>query len=225
MSKDKALGKLIELCRKRLYSFEGEEDPCWEIFRYAIIEKNEEAWKALEELCRPLIHRWIRQEGPLEDFQDREEVSQEALFRFWRSYTPDKLPPDSNIREVLGYLKTCVVSAVSNKKRELRKRERMEIPWSERWEIRREPDHVPFEDSEQDLEATEVWRIIMSHCSDEREKRLARLTLIEGLKASEIVRLYPNEFPTVEEVYRLRRNLFKRLRRDPRLIRMAQKRL
>lgn len=225
MGNNKDLARLIELCKKWLYSSKGEDNPCREIFRYAIKERDQEAWEAIEELCRPLVYRWIRQEGPFRDSRDLEEVVQDAFFRFWRYYTLDKFRRSGSLGEVLAYLRTCVVSAVMEKKRELHRRERIEIPWSEDFGVSRGPGHVPPDDSEQDLEATAVWQIVQSHCRDRREELLARLTLVGKLKAREIARLYPDEFPSVEEVYRLRRNLFKRLRRDIRLKRMAQKRL
>jgi hypothetical protein len=70
---------------------------------------------------------------------------------------------------------------------------------------------LTFEEQE---DSEELWHIVRSLLSNEREIRLAYLHFRCGLKAREIVSFCPQEFQDVQEIYRLRHNIFKRLTRN-----------
>jgi len=59
--------------------------------------------------------------------------------------------------------------------------------------------------------AGELWEQLSSLFPDKREQRLIYLTYNCGLKPREILRLCPQEFSTIEEIYRLRSSIFERL--------------
>jgi hypothetical protein len=60
----------------------------------------------------------------------------------------------------------------------------------------------------------ELWEVIRNLLLSEREQHLAYLFIHCGLGPREIVRLYPQEFSEVGEIYRLRRNIFERVLRN-----------
>ena len=60
-------------------------------------------------------------------------------------------------------------------------------------------------------EGREVWENIRSLLPNEREQQLAYLLFHCGLGPREIVRLRPQEWSDVCEIYRLRRNIFEQL--------------
>ena len=59
--------------------------------------------------------------------------------------------------------------------------------------------------------------LIDSHLSSEEERALIYLKYELGLKSAEVQGRRPDLFPTVNDVYRVTRNLLDRLRRSPRL--------
>ena len=60
---------------------------------------------------------------------------------------------------------------------------------------------------------TTLWEILQRVLPSEREQRLAYLLHHCNLKPREIVRFCPQEWPDVQEIYRLRRNILERLLR------------
>ena len=64
------------------------------------------------------------------------------------------------------------------------------------------------------MDSQGFWESIQSLLSDERERRLAYLLYHCGLKPRDIVRRCSQEFPDVQEIYRLNANIVERLRRN-----------
>jgi hypothetical protein len=56
-----------------------------------------------------------------------------------------------------------------------------------------------------------LWEQLLSLFPEEREQRLLYLSYNCGLKPGEIARLYPQEFTSVQEIYRLHGSIFDRL--------------
>jgi hypothetical protein len=71
---------------------------------------------------------------------------------------------------------------------------------------------MAVEDHEE--EGRGLWETIQDMLPNERERRVAYLLFHCNLKPREIVRLCPQEFREVQEIYRLRRNIIERLLRD-----------
>lgn len=59
-----------------------------------------------------------------------------------------------------------------------------------------------------------LWEQLLRLFPDKREQRLIYLTYNCGLKPMEIVRLCPEEFSSVREVYRLHGSIMDRLQRN-----------
>ena len=65
--------------------------------------------------------------------------------------------------------------------------------------------------AEDGSESQELWEVIRRLLPNQREQRLAYLLFHCGLKPREIVRFCPQEFSSVEDIYRLRCNIVERL--------------
>jgi len=65
----------------------------------------------------------------------------------------------------------------------------------------------------------ELWEVIRSLIPEERQRRIAYLLFHCHLKPREIVHYCSQEFSEVQEIYRLRRNIFDRLLRNADYIR------
>jgi hypothetical protein len=62
-----------------------------------------------------------------------------------------------------------------------------------------------------------LWSAVYGELQDDAERLVARLSLQLSMKPAEIQKLHPENFPTIGDVYRIKRNLLDRLRRSPRL--------
>jgi hypothetical protein len=62
-----------------------------------------------------------------------------------------------------------------------------------------------------------LWQVILEELNGEDERVLIYLAYVQGMKPSEISSRQRQFFPTVDDVYRIKRNVLERLRRNRRL--------
>ena len=67
---------------------------------------------------------------------------------------------------------------------------------------------------EDEISSSEFWDAISAMLPGERERRLAYLLYVSGLKPRQVVQFCPEEWPNIREVHRLRRNIVERLLRN-----------
>ncbi len=67
---------------------------------------------------------------------------------------------------------------------------------------------------EESTGSSEVWEVLKTILPNPREQRVAYLLFYCGLKPREIVRLCPQEWSAVYEIYGLRRTIMERLLRN-----------
>lgn len=75
----------------------------------------------------------------------------------------------------------------------------------------------PADDVVAQLSAQRLWTIIQEELNGEDERVLLYLAYVQGMKPGEICAQYRHLFPTVDDVYRIKRNVLERLRRNRRL--------
>src|SRR5437763_17162355 len=83
-------------------------------------------------------------------------------------------------------------------------------------------EHEPATDDPADavvsnISAQGLWQVIQEELNGEDERILIYLAYVQGMKPSEIRRQRRKLCPTVEDVYRIERNVLERLRRSRRL--------
>ena len=184
---------------------------CYELFRRAVVERDEAAWRTVISDYRRLVLYWL---GPHAD----EDTLQEVFLRFWQSQRhrgtsfTTRFP---NIGAVMGYLKQCAVTvrieAERAQERERRLRERV------RQAAVLETVVVIEEDEYHRDDRPDIREAILSHVQSEEERVVFEETYRRGLTPREIQARRPDLFPTREAVYRVKENLLKRLRRDEEL--------
>jgi hypothetical protein len=72
------------------------------------------------------------------------------------------------------------------------------------------PEEQVFEHSARQA----LWDYINEHLHDEKERWMVRGMFILSLKPQALVEYVPHVFQNVEELYRVKQNVFARLRRD-----------
>lgn len=181
----------------------------FELFRRAIVDRDQESWQALMSLYHDHVLHWCLRSGA--SFGDGEEMVESAWVKFWQSYTAAKFAGAAgSTSAVLGYLKLCSRSVVLD---ELRRRARL-VPLEER---QHDAEYGMEEPSPVDIEPIDTpsfWRLIDEHLRDERDRLIVHLTYELGLRPAEIQRRHPDLFPSIRDVYRVTRNILDRLRRS-----------
>jgi RNA polymerase sigma factor (sigma-70 family) len=190
---------------------------CLELFRRAVIRRDDDAWACLYRQYAPLVLTWVLQHqsaAPLLAEEGAASLVNAAFAKFSQAVTPAKMERFDLIEAVLKYLKLCVRSVVTDALRARQARpseEPLEVDAHER------AGDDPAEGVVATLAAQRLWQAILEELSGEQERLVVYLVCIHGLKPREITDLHQQLFPTVEDVYRVKRNVLERLRRNARL--------
>jgi RNA polymerase sigma factor (sigma-70 family) len=190
---------------------------CLELFRRAITRHDEDAWACIYQQYAPLVLTWVNQHQSATSLlgQDGSAPLVNAAFaKFSQALTPVKMDNFDSLAAVLKYLKMCVHSVIADEVRSRQARqyeETLEL-------IEHEPaSDDPAEDVVSNISAQGLWQVIQEELNGEDERILIYLAYVHGMKPSEISSQHSRLFPSVEDVYRVKRNVLERLRRNRRL--------
>ncbi len=210
--------KLLARCRNKQPDAQHEAY-CFELFRRAIHDKDSLSWQLLHQQYFRLVYSWIVKSYPPEG-SDLEGMTQETLLTFWKYFTSDKLKRARGLADILSYLKSCAKTTVLSAKRQMQRQ--IEIVEGENL-LKNAGENPNLETTlAQELQASEIWDIVKQTCKADKETIVARLSLQYDLPPREITNRHPNLFVDVQEVNRVKRNLFSRLRRHPKLRSMRE---
>jgi RNA polymerase sigma factor (sigma-70 family) len=190
---------------------------CLELFRRAITRRNDDAWACIYQQYAPLVLTWVNQHqsaAPLWGQDGSAPLVNAAFAKFSQALTPAKMDNFDSLAAVLKYLKMCVHSVIADEVRSRQSRqyeETLEL-------IENEPaSEDPADDVVSNISAQGLWQVIQEELNGEEERVLIYLAYIQGMKPGEISSQHRRLFPTVEDVYRIKRNVLERLRRNHRL--------
>ena len=191
------------------------EDPyAFELFRRAIVESDQDAWAALYDLYHALVRNWIANHLAGDIHADvLEALVNDAFTKFFRAIPAARFSQFASAPVLLAYFKTCGHSVARDYVRHIRARQAEELV--------NEPDHEivladPAEEVMAHLFVEEVWETIGT-LVDEQERLVLQVVCVLGWPARTLPRLYPALFPSVKDVYRIKRNVLERLRRNRQL--------
>jgi hypothetical protein len=209
------LTELAAYCKEEMQKYcRGEfGDDCYalEIFRRAMTLHDEQAWDVLQQCFGGLVCGWMRRHTKRERayaLDTEENYIAQAFTRLWQASANNSDLHFVSLAAALNYLRASLNGAIMDTLRIYTHPNEISLPdANDALEI------GEFVAEEQD-DSEELWQIVRSLLSNEREIRLAYLHFHCGLKAREIISFCPNEFQDVQEIYRLRHNIFKRLTRN-----------
>jgi hypothetical protein len=182
---------------------------CLELFRRAVVERDEDCWRELHSILHEQVLSWCRVIGP-GGVADPAELVCIAWEKFWLHFTPAKLAAAKGIDGVLCYLKMCARSAAMDAVQWRTRLQSLDAAPIERSDGRPTPA-----EAEADRDArTRFWAIVNASLRDERERVLAHLNYEVGLRPCEILAQRPDFFHSSAEVYQVTRNIVDRLRRS-----------
>lgn len=209
--------ELAQKCREESERYRrGRSDArghCYELFRRAIVDRDQRAWTAVYEQYRRLVAKWVN--GPPDQVDDR---IHEAFERFLRAVKPQTFTNRfAGIGKVMAYLRVCARSVRVEKAREDDRRERAEGLWQYQADVVGRQSDSPDEQALEHVLSQELSEHIEQCLNDEQERLVVHLSFKVGLMPRQIAQEHPDRFANVEEVRRVKERVVLRLSSDPRL--------
>lgn len=205
------ISALVERCQQEILAYRrGEpfhEAYGLELLHRAIIQDDQVAWQGVQQCLDQMVRGWLRchpSRAAACRWESEENYVALAFARFWQATTRQRLVFET-FAGALAYLRASLNGVLLDTLRAYARPK--EIPLSETGE-----SAEPF--GEDQSESNEVWEVLQTMLSNERERRLAYLLYHCGLKPREVVRFCPQEWSGIQEIYRLRRNIMERLFRN-----------
>lgn len=177
---------------------------CFELFRRAVVERDEAAWVAVYAQYAAVVRRWLSAR------MDADEGVAAAFERFWRALDAAKFARFGSLGAILAYLKMCVHSAALDQARAQRSTNG-QVALEAAWAV---PAGDDVEGSVGDrLDDAAFWAEVERGLDDERERLVLYLSYVIDLSPRQIHARYPDRFPQMADIYRLKRSALDRLRR------------
>lgn len=215
-----SIAQLVEHChaeaRNYLQTGQSNEGYCFELFRRAMIEQDQTAWKAVYAQYESLVSAWVYNysrfpaTGEAVDF-----FVNEAFARLWQYGTKSGKTEEFNgLGKYLKYLKLCVGSAIENYLRQQRKDALIAAVALESFD---RPTAAADEQAERAMRFSKLEQILEETVQDERERLVAQESWVYNLAPRQIQARHPASFATPGEINQIKRNIIKRLQRHPKL--------
>lgn len=195
----------IELVKRRRKET-ADDSYCLEIFRRAILERDDAAWFVLQGCFSENVRIWIRSHASSDIalLHDSEENYVAQTFsRFWVAVHKQRFE-FRTLNGALSYLHATLDGIFRDLMRSRRRSQEVPLP---------EQDSLEEPAAEQQDDDLDVWNTILSLLNNERERRVMQLLYYHGLTPQKIVKLFPQEFSNEKEIYRINCNIVERLRR------------
>lgn len=194
-----------------------DEHFCMELFRRAIIQHDDASWAAIYQQYASLVLTWVTQHqnvGLLLNQEGGASLVNAAFAKFSQALTPEKMRKFDSLAALLKYLKLCVHSVVADELRARQTYQREETLET----IEHEPASAdPADDIVASLSVHDLWQLIQEELNGDDERTLMYLAYVQGMKPGEICLHHRQFFSSVDDVYRIKRNILERLRRSKRL--------
>lgn len=221
------LSTLIRQCACEYERFQrsGTQDTryAYEIFRRALVERDDDAWSFLYQQYHRLVERWVRRCSAFETSGETSDYFVTAAFaRFWQAIPAGRFGEFPTVAALLHYLQCCAASVVIDSVR--RHQRDATLDDSTAAQTTRSTHTSPPAPEEQALDnvaRAEFWSLIESRLRSEAERVVLHSSFVLGKKPGDICSDRPDLFRTVGEVYALKRNLLERLGRDVELRRLV----
>jgi DNA-directed RNA polymerase specialized sigma24 family protein len=190
---------------------------CFELFRRAILDRNQRAWELVYAQYRPLVAGWVQRHSAFST--SGEEVRyfvNRAFEKLWTALSPDEFDRFPDLKSLLRYLQMCVHSVIIDHVRLVEQR-------SVQLQAELETAESSMTDSSVKAQALarvqreEFWCWLNERLRNEKERQVVYGSFVLALKPRELHAQFRETFRDVNEVYRVKENVLARLRRDPRL--------
>jgi DNA-directed RNA polymerase specialized sigma24 family protein len=194
-----------------------EERYDYELFRRAIVERDEDAWAAIYERYRSLLMSWAvscsRKMWVNERYDD---IADQALTRAWLALTPKRFAGFASLAALLAYLHTCVTATVIDHARAQAARQRM------MQQIEVDTIATPEQIVLGRIEREQLWQLLVNCVTAKPEYTFLVERFVFELPPRLILVRHPELFTDIGALYAIRRNLLLRLQCNPALRQLYQ---
>jgi DNA-directed RNA polymerase specialized sigma24 family protein len=190
---------------------------CFEMFRRAIMERDQRAWELIYIQYRPLVTGWVERHSAFPTSgEEAQYFVNRAFERMWTVLTSDRFGYFVDLKSLLRYLQMCVHSAILD---QVRAAEQATLGIEEDvGGAEKEAAGPAVEDQVlTQVAGQEFWKEIEARLQDEKERRVVYGSFVLALKPREIYTQSRETFRDVREVYRIKENVLARLGRDAEL--------
>ena len=170
------------------------------------------AWESLFTLYRGLVASWVRQHPASDSVTERDDCVNLVFERFWVAVGPQRFAEFPSAAALLKYLKMCVHTVLIDEVRARRVTQRTLAAWPAGETLAVGGDVGVTATAR--LADDELWELVSREVTDEGERLLLYLTVGLDLSPRQIHARYPRVFGSVRDVYRIKRNVLDRLRRN-----------
>lgn len=209
------LSEIVEGCHQETNRFRagqpGEEGHCFEMFRRAIEENDQEAWSAAYAQYYRMVADWLGGR------QAADELIESTFEKFWRTLHNVRLSRRfKHVGAVLAYLRKCAFSVRFDLERREQREHRIarKVALSETLTVHTDDaEDLALENVALDTLQDSVRRWLAENIQDEQERLVLFLSYDLDLSPSEIAHCFPEQFADVKEVRKVKERVLKRLRR------------
>lgn len=208
MLTDLPLNEIVDGCKQKI------EERCFELFRRAFDEKNEEAKTAIYQQYRKLIFDWAHKglASYPQTEQDVEDITSQATIKFFRHLNRVSVAECyEHVAQMLGYWKKCVKTTTIDFTRKAIRAQRNKDEWIDQVLQRKISSPSPEKRMVQEQLHQQIQELVEKHL-DETERLYLKLKFEYGLKPNQMVEMHPETFPNPREVYKIWDRVKKRLR-------------
>ena len=179
----------------------------YELFRRAIVERDDDAWAESATHYRRLMLSWARDSSArMAIAESYEYLADHALARAWMALSPTRFANFPSLGAVLAYLRTCVTAVVIDCARAEAARERM-IGKLEVGDAA-SPEALVLGN----LDRAELWRVVSGLIAGDQERVVVVESYLFALPPRTILARHPELFANIDAVYGAKRNLLARLK-------------
>src|SRR5262249_10136117 len=189
----------------------------YELFRRAIVERDDQAWAEAAVRYRQLLIAWTGHRSSNATIGERaDDIANRALVRAWSALSPERFGQFPNLAAVLAYLRACVTSVVIDCARSEANLERvMQL-------IEVDQVATPEQIVLDQVDRRELWRIASQLAQSEEERVVLAESYVYVLPPRVILERHPHPFADTTAIYATKRNLLTRLKRCPELLQWYQ---
>jgi DNA-directed RNA polymerase specialized sigma24 family protein len=190
----------------------------YELFRRALVERNEQAWEQLYLHYSGLVEGWIRRSGAFNSSGESSEYFVVGAFtKFWRALSPERFASFPTLASLLQYLQLCATSVVIDS---VRAQSWSEMLPEETITPHHGPQTSPDEEAVSRVDRQEFWQFIDTQLNNEVERVVVYCSFVIGLTPRAIYARRSELFSSVNDVYNVKRNVLGRLSRNTQLRQM-----
>jgi len=215
--RDVSLAELGRRCKEETLRFlrgEPRDDAfCFEVFERAVVQREDDAWATIVAQYRGIVLAYVGQHSASAMMREPDDYWVNRAFqRFWSAVGADRFGQFPDLAALLKYLKLCVHSVLMD---EIRARRAAPVNSLDEIPETAAAPHNAEHNVIGKLAGEQLWAAISAELQDEPEQVVAHLSFRRDFKPSEIFNRHPGLYASVADVYRIKRNLIERLRRNP----------